>query len=476
MADPQARPDDEDGKAEAPADTGQNAEVHDPSPGSATEAAPAATEAGAGAAPFEPPSTGIESLTLSLANVPQTLDAIIDSFHAERPPEAAGWTGPATDGPGFVPPPRLAPLDLTLKAVGAPFEAPEDAPQAGPAGEVWATLEVQNTPESQPEGRLPGEPVAPTSPAAPGLAGDAGAGRDEAAPVGSAQSEAPPEGAADQAPAVVGPPPRDLMMPPFFQGETDAAESTMPEFAEPLIVGGTPSFAIAPESPDHAEPAEASDQPAYTEVSYTEVSYTETQYTEAPYTEVPYTETSYTEAPVYPDTPSYHDGPSYPDTPSYRDAPSYTEPSSYSEDPEPAGFGTEAGTGGFPYGSSVHPPLFQTVDRSAEPGDLPVADAATQIAVEANATAEALENLRLMLMQGAPGDGDAPHAAAPPARDREPLSLYQDTSPFGSAAMLPLPVPPNRGRSTAIYVLGFLAGIGLSVMAGVALFLLINMG
>jgi hypothetical protein len=35
-------------------------------------------------------------------------------------------------------------------------------------------------------------------------------------------------------------------------------------------------------------------------------------------------------------------------------------------------------------------------------------------------------------------------------------------------------VPPSRGRSKAIYVLGFLTGIVLSVMAGLALYFLIN--
>jgi hypothetical protein len=39
-----------------------------------------------------------------------------------------------------------------------------------------------------------------------------------------------------------------------------------------------------------------------------------------------------------------------------------------------------------------------------------------------------------------------------------------------------MPVPPRHARSKSIYLLGFLTGLGLSLMAGVALYLLINVG
>ena len=43
--------------------------------------------------------------------------------------------------------------------------------------------------------------------------------------------------------------------------------------------------------------------------------------------------------------------------------------------------------------------------------------------------------------------------------------------------MLPLPIPPSeRGGSKNVYLLGFLTGLVLSVMAGAALYFLINAG
>jgi hypothetical protein len=42
--------------------------------------------------------------------------------------------------------------------------------------------------------------------------------------------------------------------------------------------------------------------------------------------------------------------------------------------------------------------------------------------------------------------------------------------------MLPLPVPPERAGVKGIYLLGFLTGLALSLMAGLALYLLINLG
>jgi hypothetical protein len=37
-------------------------------------------------------------------------------------------------------------------------------------------------------------------------------------------------------------------------------------------------------------------------------------------------------------------------------------------------------------------------------------------------------------------------------------------------------VPPERSRVKGIYLMGFLTGLALSLMAGLALYLLINMG
>ena len=58
--------------------------------------------------------------------------------------------------------------------------------------------------------------------------------------------------------------------------------------------------------------------------------------------------------------------------------------------------------------------------------------------------------------------------------------LYALTaSPFVAsepAPLLPLPVPPAEPTREGIYLLGFLTGLGLSLMAGVALYLLIALG
>jgi hypothetical protein len=90
-----------------------------------------------------------------------------------------------------------------------------------------------------------------------------------------------------------------------------------------------------------------------------------------------------------------------------------------------------------------------------------------KIAAEANATAEALENLKRLLMQG-----------GPPEASRS-MNLRGEASPFVAsepAPLLPLPVPPAEPTRKGIYLLGFLTGLGLSLMAGIALYVLIALG
>jgi hypothetical protein len=41
------------------------------------------------------------------------------------------------------------------------------------------------------------------------------------------------------------------------------------------------------------------------------------------------------------------------------------------------------------------------------------------------------------------------------------------------APLLPLPVPPQRASSRGVYLLGFLTGLALSLMAGVVLYFFI---
>jgi hypothetical protein len=59
------------------------------------------------------------------------------------------------------------------------------------------------------------------------------------------------------------------------------------------------------------------------------------------------------------------------------------------------------------------------------------------------------------------------------------MNLFGDPAQFAireRVPLLPLPVPPERTRVKGIYLMGFLTGLALSLMAGLALYLLINMG
>jgi hypothetical protein len=142
----------------------------------------------------------------------------------------------------------------------------------------------------------------------------------------------------------------------------------------------------------------------------------------------------------------------------------------------------------------------QVLPARTDPGESaaqPMFDAAAKIAAEAQATAEALDNLRRFLAPSAPGlqepielPGDDPghiienapghFPTRSPAHTPLQLNLHGGSTPFqssGPAALMPmpLPVPPDRKGTKGIYVLGFLTGVGLSLMAGIALYILINM-
>jgi len=128
----------------------------------------------------------------------------------------------------------------------------------------------------------------------------------------------------------------------------------------------------------------------------------------------------------------------------------------------------------------------------------PVVDAAAKIAAEANATAEALENLKRLLGHKLPNLDPAelagrfdrsfertvppsPEWTVPPSPRIGTLRLQipVEPAPFAPSAyapLLPLPVPPRRSSSKGIYLLGFLAGLGLSLMAGAALYFFISTG
>src|SRR5262249_17499853 len=111
------------------------------------------------------------------------------------------------------------------------------------------------------------------------------------------------------------------------------------------------------------------------------------------------------------------------------------------------------------------------------------ADATAKIAAEANATAQALDNLQRLLNKTISPAAPAPQPVRPQARPHRPHTAgfhlpQNDPMSFAHemAPMLPLPVPPPERSNRNVYLLGFLTGLVLSVMAGAALYFLINAG
>jgi hypothetical protein len=120
----------------------------------------------------------------------------------------------------------------------------------------------------------------------------------------------------------------------------------------------------------------------------------------------------------------------------------------------------------------------------------PHVDAAARIAAEADATAAALENLERLLEQKRPSLHMAAPAyrpdpflepAAPTAAQANSLGLRTHRMepdprsfprPPERAPLMPLPMPPPRSRRN-VYLIGFLTGLALSLMAGAVLYFFI---
>jgi len=129
---------------------------------------------------------------------------------------------------------------------------------------------------------------------------------------------------------------------------------------------------------------------------------------------------------------------------------------------------------------------------SGEPPPLSEAvfDAAAKIAAEASATAEALENLKRLLEHKLPTlelvtpPGRFEHAqerfAAPPPAPAHPVRITAGLPPImalsAAAPPLPMPLASEQGSGTALYVRGFLAGLGLALVTGIVLYLFISIG
>jgi hypothetical protein len=130
--------------------------------------------------------------------------------------------------------------------------------------------------------------------------------------------------------------------------------------------------------------------------------------------------------------------------------------------------------------------LPESPDDAQPPLDSPTgasARASAKIAAEANATAQALDNLQRLLSKAvAPAEPAVqPIRPQPQPRPRNArLHLPPDEpAPFvrEMAPIMPLPMPPppdEQASGRNVYLLGFLTGLVLSMMAGAALYFLIT--
>jgi hypothetical protein len=121
-----------------------------------------------------------------------------------------------------------------------------------------------------------------------------------------------------------------------------------------------------------------------------------------------------------------------------------------------------------------------------EPPPKASAAASAKIEAEANATAQALDNLQRLLNKtaapAAPPPSQPQQSFRPQAATHRPHKPHfqlpkDDPYVHEMAPMLPLPVLPSEDAADRrVYLLGFLTGLVLSVMAGAALYFLINSG
>jgi hypothetical protein len=138
-------------------------------------------------------------------------------------------------------------------------------------------------------------------------------------------------------------------------------------------------------------------------------------------------------------------------------------------------------------------PRFHTVEPTAPPVEAAprTTAASAKIAAEANATAQALDNLQRLLSKAVPPAPTPSPAIASPLppepqmyRSQHPpqrphFQMPQDNpfAPDMPPPMLPLPMRHTDDASDRrVYVLGFLTGLVLSMVAGLALYFLINFG
>jgi hypothetical protein len=466
---------------------GEDGATPDPaaSPAAETGAGPATAEAAAeetAEADF-----AANPASFPFAQVPQSLDAIIDSFGTQPSSEQPAGEAPSAS----LPPPVSSPgADAPL-----PADPPPVAPPSGPmaVSSIFDSLTGEPPASAAPaeEGEPPpevpgldmsmlGRPLPQPSPRRRGL---------QPAPRRTVSSEE----AGDQA--------VETGAQPVVQAGADAGPAHGPGAGEPSADPAPPAGDLdSPPFPDSASHALHAD---------TQAASGETEPPGAP-AMPPFLE--------LPGMGSYADDASGP--PPFLEplergrAPQYVE-----EEPEPS---VDAHASEEYQEPLVSGPAFSEADApepivtdsashyvQSEAAARPMFDAAAKIEAEASATAEALDNLKRFLDRDIPGPAAAgyietpqagsympgpqagpyapgsyapglDHPVPPTARAAGPRPLLGDPAQFavrGRAPLMPLPVPPEEeGRGRSIYLLGFLTGLGLALMAGLALYILINTG
>jgi hypothetical protein len=504
LATPPAAPEDSQGAPDLPSAAVQ-AEGEPPPPG--TAGSDGQGDALAAPAPF--------------SSMAQSLDAIIDSFPAE--PAAGGPQPPAGDqaeagntaappipapdtqgnpsdpspntaarqmeisslfdslriitpraerarSPEAPPAPAEVDLDMSMLEVGRPVHTPPEGPDGGPpagaAHDGSPLPPVHHSQASAPEFQPGSAGSVDEPPGAPTLDLDMSMlERPTARPV--LQPEDDPSYADPSALAERGSPADDPRAGGIEPHEPRTAEPALPQGptdasggldAHPRDVSFSDRMASTPfaegsgaaDREQYARPAELPDSPEPPRAEGGPPSFLEPLVTPAP--SAPAQEPAH--APLYGDTMA---------APSFR---ALVDPADDQGVPEPV---VMPG-----YAEPAYPDPSEAAAR-------PMFDAAAKIAAEAQATAEALSNLRRLLVHTAPdpqepGEPPAYGSAAGQMRldlhDNEPMPFPPGRRP----ALIPMPMPisAERGGFRGIYLLGFLTGLGLSLMAGIALYVLIN--
>lgn len=411
----------------------------------------------------QPPSPGVAAVPLSAAQGPAD----------PPPPEGAADDGaqpaPLDEAPSDAPPSVALPPPGVGQDPGAGVvpvvEAGEHAPDAvaQPASADPAETQPGTPSEQPPSGTEP--PEAELAPAA--FAPQASA---EASPSLSAQDAAEEAAQEDrhrkEAAETAAPFGSPFMMPPGSSEYEDMSTGPInerPRFRDELIRpiasspivsdaalpdAGLPPAPELPQDPPFMEsPAQLPEERLPEEQVY-EVQIYEERIPEDP--------------PGVPTFPEFSEVSPYPE-----EGPAYHEPSPMPAEPAPP------------------PPLF---------------DAAAKIAAEADATAEALDNLKRLLGPTMPHLQPLETAYRPDRSGErivppDPLAdglrlrmqaiegmhgMQAEPPPFMGhepAPLLPLPMPPpQRASGRGVYLLGFLTGLALSLMAGGVLYFFISMG